>query len=90
MFKALANPNRLRIFRRLLACCPQGPFPSADDQGCACVGDLGRDLGIVPSTVSHHIKELCRAGLIRCERRGQKVECSLDQEALGALRVFFS
>ncbi|MBU0516206.1 MAG: helix-turn-helix domain-containing protein [Proteobacteria bacterium] len=94
MFKALSNPNRLKIFLRLLACCPTGPFQTIDcgtePEACACVGELGQDLAIVPSTISHHVKELRRAGLIRVERRGQKMECSLDPEALTALRGFFS
>jgi ArsR family transcriptional regulator len=47
-------------------------------------------LGIVPSTVSHHIKELRRAGLIRMERRGQKIECWVDPEVLKELAGFFS
>jgi len=94
MFKALSNPNRLKIFLRLLACCPTGPFQTIDcrtePEACACVGELGQDLAIGASTISHHIKELRRAGLIRVERRGQKMECSLDPEALAALRGFFS
>jgi ArsR family transcriptional regulator len=90
IFKALSNPNRLRIFLRLASCCPPGtPGPMAEG-ACACVGDLGRDLDIVPSTVSHHIKELHRAGLIRSARRGQKMECWVDPEVLKKLKDFFS
>lgn len=55
-----------------------------------CVGEIGKNLGIVPSTVSHHLRELRRAGLIRMERRGQKVECSVDPETLQTLARFFS
>jgi ArsR family transcriptional regulator len=95
IFKALSNPNRLKIFLRLISCCQPGNPTTikesvAEAEGCACVGELGQDLGIVPSTISHHIKELRQAGLIRMERNGQKIECSMDPEALAAIQGFFS
>lgn len=94
IFKALSNPNRLKIFMRLASCCQPGTVasinPSTGMPGCACVGELGEDLGIVPSTISHHIKELRQAGLIRMERRGQKIECFIDPETLKALQRFFT
>ena len=94
MFKALSNPHRLRIFLRLVSCCQPGTVTSLDEsfgsEGCACVGELGQDLGIVPSTISHHIKELRQAGLIRMERKGQKIECWVDPETVAALQTFFS
>jgi ArsR family transcriptional regulator len=80
MFAALSNPNRLRIYLRLLECCTADA--DCDVDGSACVGELGRDAGIAPSTVSHHIKELRDAGLIRMERRGRRVACSVDGAAL--------
>ena len=93
MFKALSNPNRLKIFMKLTSCCEPGTVASINnttgETGCACVGELGRDLGIVASTISHHIKELRQAGLIRMERRGQNMECWIDPKTLTALREFF-
>ena len=93
MFKALSNPNRLRIFMRLISCCLPGTVTSINsatgEEGCACVGELGQDLGIVASTISHHIKELRQAGLIRMERRGQKIECWIDPTTLEDLQKFF-
>jgi len=91
IFKALSNPNRLRMFLHLVTCCVPGTVSSydADSGASACVGDLGKDLDIVPSTVSHHIKELHRAGLIRMERRGQKIECWVDPVILRGLARFF-
>jgi DNA-binding transcriptional ArsR family regulator len=90
-FKALSNPNRLRIFLRLTSCCAPGTVWTVEEgQVGACVGDLGQDLDVAPSTVSHHIKELQRAGLIECERRGQKVECRIAAKVLEELSAFLS
>ena len=89
-FAALSNSNRLRIFLRLVACCPPGTSCVTDAEASVCVGELGEDMRIAPSTVSHHIKELHRAGLIQMERRGQKVECWVDREAMDDLAEFFA
>lgn len=90
MFGALSNPNRLRVFLRLLSCCGPEAAGLTDDQATAFVGELGRDLGIAASTVSHHIKELHRSGLIQMERRGQRVACWVDRGTLRELAEFFS
>lgn len=89
IFKALSNPNRLRIFLRLIACCKPGTVHRIDADTTACVGELGKELDIVPSTVSHHIKELYRSGIIKMNRRGQKIECWVDPEILKDLANFF-
>lgn len=78
----LGHPVRLAVFLRLLERCPGG-----DCDPCACVGDLGAGLGVAPSTISHHIKELRVAGLIRCERSGQRIDCGINAEALEDLRT---
>jgi DNA-binding transcriptional ArsR family regulator len=85
MFKALANPHRLAVFLRLMACCPPGTKCASDEEARRFVGDVGVDLGIAPSTLSHHIKELRQAGLLRVERRGKNVECWLDPNAVSVL-----
>ena len=90
IFKALSNPNRLKIFTLLASCCIPGTVSVLDSDDTACVGDLGRELDIVKSTVSHHIKELRRVGLIRTRRDGQKILCWVDPELVNALRNFFA
>jgi ArsR family transcriptional regulator len=84
MFKALSNPNRLDIFLRLVSCCPPGTR-CPDTEARRYVGELGGELDITPSTVSHHIKELRQAGLVRVERRGKNIECWVDEETVKAL-----
>lgn len=87
-FRALGNPHRLEIFLFLARNCAPNTM-TTDDRITACVGDLASQLTIGPSTVSHHLKELRQAGLIRMDRRGQSVECWVDTETLRALSGFF-
>ncbi len=85
MFKALGNPHRLAVFLRLASCCPPGGTAVSEPEAGRFVGQLGAELDIAPSTLSHHIKELRQAGLIRMERRGKNIECWVDGEALSAI-----
>lgn len=89
IFKALSNPHRLKIFLNLVSCCSPGTVWTVDAQEGRCVGDLAKDLDIVASTVSHHIKELRQAGLIKMRRAGQKIECWVDPEIIKELEAFF-
>lgn len=90
LFKALSNPNRLQIFQRLLSCCAPGTLCSADTVGGFCVGELGQDLAVAPSTLSHHIKELQHAGLIKTQRRGKNIDCFVDPDKVSILKEFFA
>jgi ArsR family transcriptional regulator len=89
VFGALSNPNRAKIFLQLATRCSPDAAACTDDEVCACVGELGRDLGIAQSTVSHHIKELHRAGLIEMERCGRTVRCWVDAETVREVAEFF-
>ncbi|UCG53878.1 MAG: helix-turn-helix transcriptional regulator [Dehalococcoidia bacterium] len=90
VFKALSNPYRLRIFMRLTCCRGQVQDSNSGNQICECVGSLGNDLAIAPSTISHHLKELNHSGLITMTRRGQNVECKVNPEVLEILTKFFT
>jgi len=87
-FKALSHPHRLAIFLRLAKCCEKR---GCDAETCSrlCVGELGKGLGIGQSTVSHHLKELTRAGLICTCKCGQSVECWVAETTLDDFARFF-
>jgi ArsR family transcriptional regulator, arsenate/arsenite/antimonite-responsive transcriptional repressor len=90
MFKALGNPHRLHIFQRLLECCTPGTVCALDGVSPNCVGELGTELDIAASTLSHHIKTLAHAGLIHLHRRGQFIDCRIDPDAAALLRGVFT
>jgi ArsR family transcriptional regulator len=87
-FKALSHPHRLAIFLRLAKCCEKH---DCDPDDCArfCIGELGKGLGIGQPTVSHHLKELTRAGLIRTRKCGQSTECWVSETTVDDLARFF-
>ena len=76
-FSALADPVRLMILS-ILAAAPEGEV---------CVCNLVEPLGKSQPTVSHHLRILGEAGLVRGERRSKWVWYSLDRERLAALRA---
>ncbi|MDB4793471.1 metalloregulator ArsR/SmtB family transcription factor [Methylacidiphilales bacterium] len=88
-FKALAHPHRLALFLRLARCCEKH---GCDEEECSrlCMGELGEGLSIGQPTVSHHLKELSRAGLIATRKRGQSTECWVSETTLDELAHFFS
>lgn len=55
VFKALSDPNRLRIFAELMA-------------GDTCNCELKEKLGLAPNLLSHHLKVLESAGLVNSRR----------------------
>jgi ArsR family transcriptional regulator len=61
VLKALADPARLRLLS-IIASSPGG-------EACAC--DLSEPLQRSQPTVSHHLGQLVRAGIITREQRGK-------------------
>jgi ArsR family transcriptional regulator len=91
IFKALSDPTRLRIFE-LLRCCERAVEIDEEGQvrraGEISVGDVCCRFSQSMSTVSHHLKELRLAGLVRMEKRGRWIYCSVSPAALELLREF--
>lgn len=74
-FKALADPNRLRILSII----------SNDPAAETCVCDITEPLELGQPTVSHHLKILVEAGLLTREKRGVWAYYSLVPGALESL-----
>ncbi len=87
VFKALGDPSRLAIYEvvRRVADPAGGHTPGEIEN---TISQIAASFDLSLSTVSHHIKELRNAGLIRCERRGQSIFCSADPEVLEQVRSF--
>ena len=88
VFKALSNPHRLAIFVKLAGCLGVGNSVDVSDEGITqCQLEQAKAMGLAPSTVSHHYKELRDAGLIRMERQGKSVRCWVDAETLNVAKA---
>jgi ArsR family transcriptional regulator, arsenate/arsenite/antimonite-responsive transcriptional repressor len=74
LFKALADPTRVRIVN-LLANSPEA----------VCVCDLNEQFELSQPTLSHHLKKLLAVGLVERERHRSWAYYSIDREALGRL-----
>ena len=85
VFRALSEPNRLAIYR-LIREREHAPVEDLERS----ISVLAREFDLSLSTVSHHVKELRQAGLIRCVKRGQTVYCEADPEALDAIEGFLA
>ena len=72
LFKALADPNRLRLLSII----------KASSSGSTCVCDLTEPRDLSQPTVSHHLKILVEAGLLLREKRGTWAYFSLAPGAL--------
>ena len=71
--KALADPRRLELLRQI-GSCPKS-LQCADIRGCHPVS---------AATLSHHMKELEMAGLIRVTREGKFASYLLRRDVLKA------
>ena len=77
---ALAQPQRLRAFRALVAAGPDGMTPGA----------LSEHLELAPSALSFHLKELANAGLADVEPRGRNLIYRASFERMNALLAYLT
>lgn len=77
---ALAQAQRLRAFRALVAAGRGGLTPGA----------LCDHLGLAPSALSFHLKELANAGLVSSEPRGRHLIYRADYERMNGLLAYLT
>lgn len=77
---ALAQESRLRAFRLLVQAGPQGLAASK----------IAEQLGIAPSSLSFHLKELAHAGLVIARQDGRFVIYSANFGTMNGLLAFLT
>jgi ArsR family transcriptional regulator len=75
--KALADPVRVKLVSLLLT--------SAEER--LCTSELAEAVGLAESTISHHLGQMRKAGIVTSERSGMNVYHQPSRGALDALRA---
>ena len=78
MLAAMGTEPRLRIVRLLLTAYPTGMI----------AGDIGSELDIAPSTLSHHLERLKREGVVKVRRERTCLWYTANADALEDLLQF--
>jgi ArsR family transcriptional regulator len=78
MLAAMGAEPRLRVVRLLLAAHPTG----------MAAGDISTELGITPSTLSHHLDRLKRENVVTVRRDGTFLWYAANTEAIEKLLNF--
>jgi DNA-binding transcriptional ArsR family regulator len=77
---ALAHEHRLGIFRLLVKRGPSG----------TPAGEIAERLGLTPTNLSFHLKELDRAGLIRPTRDGRYIRYAVNVDGMRKLLTYLT
>ena len=79
-FAALAQDHRLAVFRLLMEAGPNG----------LTAGEIAGRVGVPPSTLSSHLAQLERAGLLRSWRRQRFVHYAADVNGIRSVIAFLT
>ncbi len=79
-FAALSHPTRVALIRLLVGAGPGG-VPA---------GEIATALGVAPSSLSFHLREMDSAGLIRAARAGRVIRYAAELDAVRGLAVFLT
>lgn len=77
---ALAQENRLDVFRLLVEAGPDG----------MAAGEVAAELGLAPNTLTFHFDRLRMAGLVSVERDGRSMIYAARYETMNALLAFLT
>ena len=77
---ALAQVQRLRAFRALVVAGGEGLTPGA----------MAGQLGVAPSALSFHLKELAHAGMVSSEPRGRNLIYRANFDQMNALLSYLT
>lgn len=77
---ALAHESRLAIFRALVVAGPNG----------LAAGEISQRLGLTPSSLSFHLKDLSHAELVRARQDGRFIFYSANFDAMNGLVGFLT
>jgi len=77
---ALAHESRLAIFRALVVAGPDG----------LAAGDIAQQLGLSPSSLSFHLKDLSHAELVNSRQEGRFIYYSANFDSMDGLVGFLT
>lgn len=80
LLKAVADPVRLQLVSIIAS--------NAEGETCAC--DLTEPVGLSQPTVSHHLKVLTQAGILKREQRGTWAWFTVNRDRLAAIANLFT
>lgn len=85
ILKSLSHEHRLELFLRILN-SQEAAFEARKEYK---VCEIAEKLGIGAPTISHHLKELVNAGLVRTERQGKYVVAQVEPLVMDQLCQLF-